>query len=219
MALCIDSSFFTASPIPMWVYDTETLMFLFVNKAAVKKYKYTPEEFRQLNIFEIRPQEEKEKLYTRLSILRQSEIITGQYYKHQDKDGKTFHVQITSFPETYEGRNVRVVQALDLEFYFREHERNSLLVKRLKKQILFLKNITWMQSHSLRSKVTNVLNLLNLHEQEIISTKSFPESLQMMQQEIRQIDETIIKIVSKLNDFTKVEEPANFQEKTKELQQ
>jgi len=219
MALCIDSSLFTATPIPMWVYDTRTLKFLFVNKAAVKKYKYTPEEFYKLSIFEIRPLEEKEKLYTRLNNFRNNEIVTGQYYRHQDKTGNTFYVQVSSFPDMYEGRNVRVVQAFDVEFYFKVHQHNCLLVRKLKKQILFLKNIAWMQSHSLRSKVTNVLNLLDLHEQEIISTKSFPESLQMMQQEIRQIDQTIIKIVSKLNDFTKVEEPNNSQEIQKELQQ
>ena len=32
---------FEASPLPMWVYDAETLRFLAVNEAAVRHYGYT----------------------------------------------------------------------------------------------------------------------------------------------------------------------------------
>lgn len=36
----------------MWVYDVNTLKFLTVNKAAVKKYGYTEEEFRGMTPLE-----------------------------------------------------------------------------------------------------------------------------------------------------------------------
>ena len=36
---------FEASPMPMWVYDAETLAFLAVNDAAIRHYGYTRDEF------------------------------------------------------------------------------------------------------------------------------------------------------------------------------
>ncbi|MBI4419099.1 MAG: PAS domain S-box protein [Ignavibacteriales bacterium] len=41
---------FAAHPLPMWVYDLETLAFLAVNTAAVEKYGYTEEEFLSMTI-------------------------------------------------------------------------------------------------------------------------------------------------------------------------
>src|SRR5690606_40607456 len=49
---------FSLSPIPMWVYDIETLKFLDVNDAAVQHYGYSREEFLSLTINDIRPKED-----------------------------------------------------------------------------------------------------------------------------------------------------------------
>lgn len=39
---------FDSSPLPMWVYDTQTLRFLAVNRAAQRRYGYTHDEFLAL---------------------------------------------------------------------------------------------------------------------------------------------------------------------------
>ena len=49
---------FANHPHPMWVYDLDTFAFLFVNEAAVAAYGYTHEQFGQMRITDIRPQEE-----------------------------------------------------------------------------------------------------------------------------------------------------------------
>src|SRR5205823_9462452 len=49
---------FESSPLPMWVYDAETLEFLNVNDAAIRHYGYTREEFLSMTIREIRPPED-----------------------------------------------------------------------------------------------------------------------------------------------------------------
>ena len=46
-------SMFEANPVPMWVFDRETLRFLDVNDAAIDHYGYTREEFLQMTIQEI----------------------------------------------------------------------------------------------------------------------------------------------------------------------
>src|SRR5690606_8890710 len=46
---------FQLSPLPMWVFNTDTLMFMDVNDAAVRHYGYTRAEFLTMMIQEIRP--------------------------------------------------------------------------------------------------------------------------------------------------------------------
>ncbi len=48
---------FENNPLPMWIYDPESLRFLAVNRAALEKYGYSLEEFRAMRITEIRPAE------------------------------------------------------------------------------------------------------------------------------------------------------------------
>jgi PAS domain S-box-containing protein len=53
---------FDHSPLPMWIYDPETLAFVEVNDTAVAMYGYSRDEFAKLKITDIRPQEELPRL-------------------------------------------------------------------------------------------------------------------------------------------------------------
>ena len=46
---------FANNPLPMWVYDFETLKFINVNEAAVRHYGFSKDEFLNLTIADIRP--------------------------------------------------------------------------------------------------------------------------------------------------------------------
>lgn len=49
---------FSANPLPMWIYDLETLAFLEVNDATVAKYGYSRDELLGMRITDIRPPED-----------------------------------------------------------------------------------------------------------------------------------------------------------------
>jgi len=53
---------FDGNPQPMWVFDSQSLKILDVNRAAVMKYGYTLEEFLNMTIADIRPPEDLERL-------------------------------------------------------------------------------------------------------------------------------------------------------------
>jgi PAS domain S-box-containing protein len=53
---------FDDNPQPMWLFDAETLAFLEVNNAAIENYGYSREEFLQMTILDIRPQEDVVRL-------------------------------------------------------------------------------------------------------------------------------------------------------------
>ena len=50
-------SLFNQSPLPMWLFDIESLQFLMVNDATCRIYGYTREEFSSMTIKDIRPPE------------------------------------------------------------------------------------------------------------------------------------------------------------------
>src|SRR5205085_9656273 len=53
---------FEGNPLPMWVYDYDTLAFIAVNEAAVQHYGFAKDDLLRMAIEEIRPPEELPKL-------------------------------------------------------------------------------------------------------------------------------------------------------------
>src|SRR5437762_7895205 len=49
---------FKNNPLPLWVYDLQTLRFLDINEVACRKYGWSREEFLALTMRDIRPPED-----------------------------------------------------------------------------------------------------------------------------------------------------------------
>jgi len=111
---------FSNNPNPMFVYDNKTLRFLDVNEVAVKHYGYSKEEFLNMTIKEIRPQEDIPELLKVLN--RESEeIVHVKGYRHKKKNGDLIYVDITSSNILYNNRNCILVLVYDItEKYFAE---------------------------------------------------------------------------------------------------
>ncbi|MEO6549400.1 MAG: PAS domain S-box protein [Ferruginibacter sp.] len=106
---------FRLSPQPMWVFNTDTLRFMQVNKAAVNHYGYSEEEFLNMSILEIRPIEEIER--TKAVIASKSEGEEGVYkanFTHLKKSGELIEVEIYSSPITINEINCKTVIAIDV---------------------------------------------------------------------------------------------------------
>ncbi len=103
---------FVANPQPMWVYDPETLAFLDVNAAAIRRYGYRREEFLAMTIKDIRPPEEIPRLLTRVAQVE----VNGDagVWRHRRRDGSELLVEITSHPLDFGGRRARVILAHDI---------------------------------------------------------------------------------------------------------
>ena len=52
---------FDTLPLPMWLYDVESLRFLEVNRAALERYGYTRAESLMMTVLDIRPQDDVER--------------------------------------------------------------------------------------------------------------------------------------------------------------
>jgi PAS domain S-box-containing protein len=84
---------FEQHPLPMWMFDEDSLRFLAVNDAAVRTYGYSREEFGALTLRDVRPQEDVAKLDGRTSY--GTPQATG-FWRHRNKVGAVFDVLIRS---------------------------------------------------------------------------------------------------------------------------
>ncbi|SFU99265.1 EAL domain-containing protein [Pseudoduganella namucuonensis] len=112
-----DSSFialFLAHPVPMWVYDLETLRFQAVNTAAITHYGYTEAEFLGMTIKDIRPKTELARLRDNLRAAPLHALEKSGTWRHLKKDGTPIDVDITSHPLYFNGRDCKFVLAHDV---------------------------------------------------------------------------------------------------------
>jgi len=104
---------FEANPLPMWVYDRETLAFLAVNDAAVDHYGYSREEFLAMTIADIRPTSDVPALLDRAN-RRTSGFEHAGVWQHRKRDGSIISVEITWHQIEFSGRSARLVLANDI---------------------------------------------------------------------------------------------------------
>ncbi|MCM2264943.1 MAG: PAS domain S-box protein [Desulfuromonadales bacterium] len=104
---------FKANPLPMWLYDLETLAFLAVNNAAVAHYGYSREEFLAMTIKEIRPEEDVPELLVSLPHGREGLNAAGVWC-HRKKDGTLIDVEISTHTLLFDGRRAKMVLAQDV---------------------------------------------------------------------------------------------------------
>src|SRR5450755_473729 len=104
---------FEANPLPMWVYDCETLRFLEVNDAAVTRYGYSQDEFLAMRITDIRPPEDVGLLLQNLATERPRLEQSGPW-RHRLKDTRIIDVEIASHLLNWNGRRASFVVAQDI---------------------------------------------------------------------------------------------------------
>jgi two-component system cell cycle sensor histidine kinase/response regulator CckA len=119
---------FQANPIPMWVYDRQTLAFLEVNGAAVEQYGFTRDEFLAMRITDVRPAEDVERLLEDVERDRDPLQVSG-LWRHRRRDGSLIDVRIRSHTLVHHGRDAVLVAIRDvtteqqLEAQLRQTER------------------------------------------------------------------------------------------------
>lgn len=82
-------------PLPMWVYDQETLRFLEVNDAATAYYGYSRAEFLSMTITDIRPAEDLDRVEASGPEPRSALQYSGTW-RHRRADGALLDVELTS---------------------------------------------------------------------------------------------------------------------------
>jgi two-component system, cell cycle sensor histidine kinase and response regulator CckA len=101
---------FEGVPLPMWVFDPETLRFLAVNEAAVHHYGYSRSEFAEMTLANIRALEDRPGF---------REVVLGpadekQTSRHLRKDGSVITVEIKAHDLAFENLRARIALVTDV---------------------------------------------------------------------------------------------------------
>jgi PAS domain S-box-containing protein len=122
---------FESHPLPMWVYDLESLRFLAVNDAAVERYGWPREEFLALTLRDIRPPEDVPSLEAGV-VEAAVTVVRSGVWRHRTRSGEVMLVEISSHTFRFEGREARLVTVHDVtaqEFARISDERFRLVTR------------------------------------------------------------------------------------------
>ncbi|WP_137178714.1 PAS domain S-box protein [Roseomonas sp. AR75] len=106
-------SLFERNPIPMWIYDQETLAFLSVNDAAIEDYGWSREQFLRMTILDIRPEEDRAAARAASAQLRRTRGASGPW-RHLTAQGEEKIVEVSLHLTEFAGRRAVLVAALDV---------------------------------------------------------------------------------------------------------
>jgi PAS domain S-box-containing protein len=109
---------FEHNPLPMWVYDVATLVFLEVNAAAIEHYGYSREEFLAMTVAALFPAEEHGRMREAMARLPPAVSSAIRHYdstwKHRLKDGRLIDVDLVAQDLSFDGRRAALVVANDV---------------------------------------------------------------------------------------------------------
>lgn len=148
--------FFLENPMPMWIFDLETLRILTANPAACKTYGYTYEEMLGLTILDLRPAEQAPVVekYVQRPNAGTSLLVEQGIWLHKTRDGREFFVKIFSHLVTYEGRKGRFVMALDVDAQVQSEMASTQQLALSVKRTAYLESLLENQTNLLLVRVS-----------------------------------------------------------------
>ena len=100
---------FEENPVPILVYDFETLKILSVNESAAQYYGYTRDEFVKMSTLQIRPKEDVDSYLNYRKDLYEKGLHNMPLYAgiwtHKKKNGETVKVEVIRRVIEYEGKD------------------------------------------------------------------------------------------------------------------
>ncbi|UJP64528.1 PAS domain-containing response regulator [Mongoliitalea daihaiensis] len=151
---------FQLSPMPIWVFEEQTLRFLAVNNATIQTYGYSNEEFMDMKITQIKHQDDIPLLETALKASKKSTRMNlSGVFKHKKKNGELMEVEVYTNDIEFNGKSAKIVLINDITFKAR-------YIEAIETQNEKLKEIAWIQSHVVRAPLSRMMGLIGLLELE-----------------------------------------------------
>ncbi|HEY2581794.1 MAG TPA: PAS domain S-box protein, partial [Mucilaginibacter sp.] len=162
-------SIFENSPLPMWLFDIETLQFLDVNDAAIAHYGYSREEFTAMTIRDIRPPEEVRQIEFIVKDKKETLKFRNDNIIHLKKNGEKINVKIESSLLEFNGRTAKLVLATDITTQLKNEQAVQSSNLKLKQSEYNLRAIFESANEGfILLDINNAIRLFNLKAKESI---------------------------------------------------
>jgi len=180
---------FFHSTLPKLVFDTCSLRFLQVNKAATEVYGYTEQEFLKMKITDIRAKDSPPYPPERAISDETEAPLKLVRSLHVAKDGRKIYTELSCSSISFKGKNASMIIATDItqlvEFTQAIQQQNEKL-----------REIAFIQSHVIRLPLARIMSIA-----ELISTeyegKIDPELLNFLDISTKELDNVIRDLVNK----------------------
>lgn len=207
---------FDNNPHPTWVYDRETLRFLDVNGAAIRKYQYSRDEFLAITLRDIRPAEDIPRMLAAVSSATDGIERLGTW-RHKKKDGTLIDVEITSYALQFGSRPAEVVVAADVTQRKRDEEEKRKFVEKLaaSNQELDLRNreverathlkskFLASMSHELRTPLNAIVGFSDLLAEQ--TARQLNDKQKRFVNHIKQGSAHLLQLINDILDLSKIE--------------
>jgi len=187
---------FELNPNPMWIYRTADLRFVKVNQSAIDLYGYSKDEFLLMDITDIRPESDREKLMDCLSNLAEDGVNISGKWRHLKKGGELLHASIVTYDLQFNNEACRLVMATDITDIILKEEK-------IKAQNIALHEIAWSNSHEIRRSLCSVMSLAALLK-DAVNESERREYLQLLQQCTQDFDEILNKNNKKVDSLREI---------------
>jgi PAS domain S-box-containing protein len=161
---------FGSIPLPILVFDSESLQFIEVNNNALKLYGYTKEEFLTMNLMDICPAENIPSFQTDLDMIQRKGSI-ATHSNHLRKDGSIIEVQLSLLDFENNGRHVVMMVVQDvtdskrLQEEIQQAKDAVKIANRVKSD--FLTNM----SHEIRTPMNGIIGMIDLLNRTILTAE------------------------------------------------
>ncbi|REL24962.1 PAS domain S-box protein [Rhodohalobacter sp. SW132] len=102
------------SPLPMWIYDTETFRFLSVNDAAMETYGYSEKEFLKMTIFDLFLPEKQDLIRKEAAENLKQPRTSFDVWEQKVKSGETIFCELSGSNIYFRGEQQRLVVSVDV---------------------------------------------------------------------------------------------------------
>ncbi|MGH6967633.1 MAG: ATP-binding protein [Stellaceae bacterium] len=193
---------FDDNPMPMWLFDRDSLRFLEVNKAAIADYGYSREQFLAMTVADIRPPQDVEMLHGSLDTEYGARTNRG-VWRHRRADGSLIDVEIIASRIAFQGYNAELIAAFDvtdhnLTLAAAHGARDAAeAADRMKSQFLAA------MSHELRTPLNAILGFSDVIEHELIGP--IEPRYRGYAADIHASGEHLLRLINDILDLSKIE--------------
>ena len=190
---------FAATPLPIFLWDLETLQYLEVNDAAVSHSGYSRDELLRMRVTDLLPPEAAPGVLSQMQVLRTQSHDRGQG-RHRLKDGRVVEVEADGHALHFRGRRAVLGVVQDITERKRAEAEIFAAKEAAEAANRAKSNFLAAMSHEIRTPMNAIVGMTDLVLDADLSRQQ-RDDLNM----VKASADSLLNIINDILDFSKIE--------------